>query len=380
MNKKMKELREKINAKTDEAKSLLNGENKDVEKATALLDEIDTLEKEYEAEKRLFKFEQKKAEKESGRQLEEKHSAESTKKFAETIRGMANKTVTPMTEGVNADGGYTVPEDISTKIEQYPTTEFSIEPYITTENVSTNKGARTYEKKGNVTPFAEVDEGGAIPVSATPQFERKTYTITDKGGMIPITNDLLNDSDANLEAFLVEHLHKKRIATINNEFFTKMTADEATAITGLADIKKIINVTIGSAYNSIILTNDDGWNWLDCLEDNNGRPLLTSYIGEDNRIAQLSIGGSIIKVVRVPNSEWKSTETDIPFIIGDIKAAFKRHDRQQLEIKISDVAAIEGFNSFAQNGALLRAFMRDDAKVWDEDAFVYAKLAFKKAE
>ena len=65
-----------------------------------------------------------------------------------------------------------------------------------------------------------------------------------------------------------------------------------------------------------------------------------------------------------------------PGLIGDTKAAFKRFDRQQMEIKISDVAAVEGFNAFQQNGALIRAFFRDDASVFDYNAFVYGQIAF----
>ena len=35
------------------AKALMEGENKDIEKATALMDEVDALQKEYELEKKL---------------------------------------------------------------------------------------------------------------------------------------------------------------------------------------------------------------------------------------------------------------------------------------------------------------------------------------
>ena len=384
MNKRMRELKEKMDAKVAEARSLLDGENKDVEKSTKLMNEVDDLQKEFDLEKRLFEKELEVVKAAADKTAEKKKAADSTKKFAATVRAMVRKNVTPMSEGVDADGGYTVPEDISTRIEQYPTEEFSVENFITTENVTTNKGARTYERKGTITPFASLDEGGAIPVEAIPHFERKAYAIDDKGGIIPITNDLLNDSDTNLTAYVVEWLRKKQIATINSEFFTAMTAtggqgepEAPVDIATIKDIKTIINVTIGSAYNSLIMVNDDGWNWLDCLEDKNGRPLLTPYSGEqDNRIAKLSIGGKIITVVNVPNDVWASTETHMPIIIGDTKAAFKRFDRQQMDIKISDVAAVEGFNAFQQNGALIRAFLRDDAGVWDYDAFVYGQIAF----
>ena len=50
MNKKMRDLLEKINSKKALAKSFMEEDTKDIKKANALLDEIDTLEEEYKAE------------------------------------------------------------------------------------------------------------------------------------------------------------------------------------------------------------------------------------------------------------------------------------------------------------------------------------------
>ena len=57
MNKRMRELKEKMDAKVAEARSLLDGENKDVEKSTKLMNEVDDLKKEFDLEKRLFENE-----------------------------------------------------------------------------------------------------------------------------------------------------------------------------------------------------------------------------------------------------------------------------------------------------------------------------------
>ena len=57
MNKKMRELLALIDQKTAEARSYMDGENKDVSKASEILDEVDSLKKEYETEKRLMEGE-----------------------------------------------------------------------------------------------------------------------------------------------------------------------------------------------------------------------------------------------------------------------------------------------------------------------------------
>lgn len=382
INKKMRQLKEQMNQKTAQAKAFLaDGEGKDVEKATALLGEVDELQKEYDAEEKLFKLEQTAAEEKSKKQFEKKHEANSVEKFADTIRGMVRKdgTVTPMTEGVNASGGYTVPEDIRTEIEHFKENDFSFESYISKENVATNKGRRTYESKTNVTPFVEFAEEEEVPESDKPTYIPVNYEITDKGGFIPLTKDLINDSSTNLKSELVRWFGRKRRATINYNVLSKLTTGVTpTAFTDLKGLKKLVNVTVGSAYDVKIFTNDDGINWLDCLEDEEGRSLLNP-VPSDPKKMQLNIGGKVREVVAVPNSVLASAagsgnSTVIPFIIGELSEAVKMFDRQQLEITISDSASVPGFNAFAQNGVLMRGVVRNDFEKLDTRAYAYATV------
>ena len=382
INKKMRQLKEQMNQKTAQAKAFLaDGEGKDVEKATALLGEVDELQKEYDAEEKLFKLEQTAAEEKSEKQFEKKDEANSVEKFADTIRGMVRKdgTVTPMTEGVNASGGYTVPEDIRTEIEHFKENDFSFESYISKENVATNKGRRTYESKTNVTPFVEFTEGEEVPESDKPTYIPVNYEITDKGGFIPLTKDLINDSSTNLKSELVRWFGRKRRATINYNVLSKLTTGVTpTAFTDLKGLKKLVNVTVGSAYDVKIFTNDDGINWLDCLEDEEGRSLLNP-VPSDPKKMQLNIGGKVREVVAVPNSVLASAagsgnSTVIPFIIGELSEAVKMFDRQQLEITISDSASVPGFNAFAQNGVLMRGVVRNDFEKLDTSAYAYATV------
>ena len=380
LNKKMRSLREQINEKTAQAKAFLaDGEGKDVDKAAALLDEAEKLEKEFEAEKKLFNFEQQEAEEQSGKQLEQKKAKTSVDKFADMIRGLAYKTVTPMTEGVNANGGYTVPEDISNEIEHFKEGEFSFEKYIAKENVTTSKGRRTFQTKANCTGFTEVAEAGVISPIASPSFTPISYNITDKAGFIALTKDLLADSAANIKAAIVNWFGRQRTATINTKVLYTLTHGVTpTAITDLKGLKKLINVNLGSAYNCKIYTNDDGLNWLDSLEDTQHRPLLTPVPNEQGKM-QLSIGGKIREVVAVPNSIWASGEgsnsaTVIPFIVGELSEAVEMFDRQQLEIMTSDVASVTGFNAFEQNAVLMRGVVRNDFVKRDADAYKYATI------
>lgn len=373
MNKKIRALLEVIKAKNEQAKAFLDGESKDIEKANALFDEIEILKSELEAEKKALENDKIAAgQKFDERKSEKGKETNSTEKFANDIKLLATKK---LSEGVNDDGGYTVPEDIQTKINQYKTADFSFEDYIDKENVTTAKGSRIYQKKTDVTGFSKVDEGSDFAEIAEPKFEKQTFEITEKGGVLAVTNSLLRDTAENIENVIVEWFAKNRRATINNDVLTLLATKTKTAITDVVKgLKKVVNVTLGAAYagTSKIYTNDDGVDLLDNLVDTNGRPLLNPIPTEPKKL-QLSVGARVIEIVNVPNSVLKTTGKKIPFVVGDLHEAIKRFDRQSLEIKGSDIASVGSLNAFSQNLTLFRGIMRDDTKLKDNDAFVYCE-------
>ncbi|WP_242322150.1 phage major capsid protein, partial [Bacillus cereus group sp. BfR-BA-01393] len=123
-----------------------------------------------------------------------------------------------LSENSGKDGGYIVPEDITTTINQLKQTVDNLEQYVNVQPVSTNKGARTLEKRAASTPFAPLSEYGnpnAMQEIASPQFDRLPYVIEDYAGFLPVPNDLLNDTDQALEAYLRQWIAKKSIATRN---------------------------------------------------------------------------------------------------------------------------------------------------------------------
>ena len=341
--------------------------------------------------------------------------------FANAARRRFVNDATPMSEGTPANGGYTVPEDIQTMINQYKKANFSLRQLVSVEPVKTNKGARTYQTKAQASGFQKVLENGVIQEVAGPRFERVSYVIEDYAGYLPVTNDLLADSDANITNTIVNWIGQNSLVTDNNEVIEILKGKTATALTGLATVKKTINVTLGQAYRAgvIIVTNDDGLNYLDTLEDDNKRPLLNPNPTEPQKI-QLRVGATVVPVEVVPNqilasdpvytlttdeavvsgktyytrtgsgtaespyvytvvaepatasiaTYYEVTDHQMPFIIGDLKEAVKIFDREQTTILSSNVASVTGYNAFEQRGTLFRAEVRADYKPIDTDAWV----------
>lgn len=374
MNKKMRELLSKIQEKTLQAKAFMDGENKDVEKANALMDEVDALQKEYETEKRLYE-----AEKIAGAQnattpveptgQEKETEVSAIAKFANAVRTFIRKG---LVEGVDEDGGYTVPEDVSTRVEHYKDVDYALEQDIDVVPVSTNKGSRTYQKKTTPNTFVDIDENGEITEEIqAPKFERVPYAIQDRAGFMPVSNDLVADSDANIMEIVAEWLGQADVNTTNAKVLALVATKEAVDLKDIDGIKKALNVTLGQAYKAgaKIYTNDDGLNYLDTLKDLNGRPLLNPDPTAPAQL-QLRCGTTILPIKVLPNEVWASVDNKAPFIVGNLFDFARKYDRQHMSIKASDVASIGGFNAFAQNMTLLRAIVRDDYRIKDVDSIV----------
>ena len=371
MNKKMRELLAKIETKTAEAKSFMeDGENKDVAKATAILDDIDALKAEFETEKRIYEMEKETGaptpEEIQGKKAEEAEK-DSIKKFAEDARAGFKA----MNEGTAAEGGYTVPEDIQTRINTYRDAKTSLLRLVRVEKVTTNKGARTFKKRSQQTGFTKVGEGGKIGAKNTPQFERISYEIDKYGGYFPVTNELLADSDANIANTLIEFIGDESRVTANKLILEQIKTIPEVALSGLDDIKKALNVTLGQAFKatSKIVTNDDGLQYLDTLKDQDGKYLLSASPADPMRLV-LSAGATTVPVEVIPNADLPTVENKIPMIIGDLYEAVVYWDRQLMTIAVSNIAQVGDLNAFEEDLTIYRAIEREDVTTRDTKAVV----------
>lgn len=381
MNKKMREILAKIQNKENLAKGYMEGENKDVAKAKEILDEIKALREEYEVEKAIFESEKEtnqlsegeaeKVAKEIDDKKEDK-KVDSTKAFAKAVRGMINKD---MSEGTAADGGYTVPEDIQTKVERLRETKESLRDLISIKKVTTNSGKETYKTRGQATGFSSVEEGGKIPKAGSPKFSRLSWTIAKYGGYMPVTNELIDDSDANIESLMTEWLADESRMTWNKLILAVIAEKEAVEFEGLDDIKKALNVTLGSKFKatSTIITNDDGLQYLDTLKDENGRYLLNPDPTDTAKL-RLRVGAITVPIKVYSNDTIETKNSKVPFIVGDLKEGVKGFDRKQLTLLPSKVAVVgsgeDQLNAYEEDLTLIRGIEREDVVMRDAQAFV----------
>ena len=389
MNKKLQELLNSIEQKKVDIKQLVTEDK--LEDAAAEKEELKKLQQKFDLLKDLDDQEQQRVENSVNKSTVDEAGVtvvtgaqetptDAVKEFATAARAgfkVSNAAITEgMREGADENGGYVVPEDIQTKINQHKQAEFSLESLITVEPVTTLKGRRTYEKKSNVTGFSDIEEGEELSQMDTPEFERQTYAIKERGGWLPITNDLLADTDQNITEVITRWIARKSNATGNKKIIDLIATGTKQEIETMDEIKKAIIVTLGAAYRegSQILTNDDGLLWLATLKDTTGRDLLQP---NPMNVMQmyLSVGPIRVPVIAVPNQVYASDKTTakkvkVPIICADFKESFKKYDRQRTSLLASNVAMAGKLNAFTQNLTLIRAIERNDFEVTDKDAFV----------
>lgn len=373
MNKRMRELKALIEFKIKEARALMSGENKDVERAEAIMNDVDSLQKELDLETKLFEAEKEEAAEEAEEKVEEKAEKNATADFAKAARAGFPKA---MSEGTNADGGYTVPEDIVTRIERYRDAKFSLRQLVRVVSVSTKSGARTFKQRKDRTGFAKVLENGKFQAGVTPQFERLTYSISKYGGYFVMTDELREDSDENIANIIIEDIGDEARITDNVQILSAITTGiNKTDLEDIDGIKEAVNVTLGQAFadTATIVTNDNGLQYLDTLADGNGNALLkASPLDPLKRF--VAIGFRQVPLVVVPNADLANfTVSDasvIPFIIGDFQEGVVLWDRRQITLLQSNVAAVTDYNAFEQGGTIIRADMRADYTLRDAQALV----------
>lgn len=368
----LKKLLDMINAKKLEVQNLVADDK--LEDAKKAKDELIELQNKYNLLKDVVDAEENGEAGASGKSEKPVENAVKNveHEFANAVRSRFRNAYDGNNEGDGEKGGYTVPADIQTRIEKYKETRDRLETLVDVENVSAPTGARTYQKRAQHTGFATVAEAAKVTKTAGPQFERVEYSVEKRSGYLPVTNELLEDSDANITNAMVEWLGDEDIATGNNLVLTAAkTIGTATDLKDLDGIKKAINVTLGADFAgaTVIVTNDDGLQYLDTMKDTNGRYILSPSVQDPMQMV-VAVGARKIPLKVVSNSTMATTGTKIPFFIGDFKSAIKIFKYKGFQVTTSNVATVGDINAFEQDVTFFKGSERNDCKVIDKKALV----------
>lgn len=346
MSKELLELMNKIKAQKELVKNLVN-ENK-IDEAKAAKDELKNLSDKFDV---LYDLEAEADEdakeniKNKAKKTEISNSKKESNAFVNAIKARLtesnisdeDKTIlNQMSEGSPADGGLTVPKDMRTEIKELRRGEDSLEDLVNVEPVTTLSGSRVIEVSAEETPFDNIDEAADFPDVETPKFKNIEYKVKKKGGTLKVTRELIQDSAENIKAYLKRWIAKKSKVTRN--FLILKKADEMTKgkekdVATLDDLKDIFNVSLDPAIalTSKVITNQDGYNFLDKLKDSDGKYILQPDPTQPTR--KLLFGTYPIR--KLSNKTLKTTENKAPIYCGDFKEAITLFDRETLSVEMN---------------------------------------------
>lgn len=303
-------------------------------------------------------------------------------KDVEVYKDAISSDVTP---GSNSELGIgiTIPEDIRTDIIELRRSADNLEQYVNTEGVTTKSGTRNIEIDAESTPFDNVDEAKDFPEMDEPKFKQIKYAIKKKGGILKITAELLEDTATNIMAYINKWIAKKTKATRNAmilKVLDTMTKGKEVVIENLDSLKDIFNEDLDPAIAeaAVIITNQSGFNYLDKLKDKDGNYILQKdptlqtkgklLFGE---YPIIKLSKKTLKSEKVMNSDGHTVDTyKHPVYCGDLKSAITLFDRNVLSIDMND----KGAGLWDKDLTGIKVRDRFDVQPVDEEAVIKGQI------
>jgi HK97 family phage major capsid protein len=303
--------------------------------------------------------------------------------------------VKALSEGVNADGGYMVPEYFSNEV-------LRLAPIfgVARRNARVLQvlGLKTHFPTADAVTAYRVGEKVAIP-SSQPTIGRVTLVVKKIAAMIPMTNELLDDANVNTIDLIIR-LVAEAFAKYEDEwaFLGKAEGegvfqDPLVSVLNLASGK---NTFAEVDFDDLLLAMDkldesalSGAKWYMSFSVFNALRALKYASGTASYILQEPSNGQPATIWNLPVEFSKvlpkttdQTQASTKFIaLGNLDHMIIG-DRMSMEIKISDVATVTdtdgstGLNLFEQDMSALRAITRKDIQLTNQaKAFVAIKTA-----
>lgn len=385
MTKKERELRQLMAEKQTHIQNLL-ADNR-IDEAEAATEELKAIRREFDIVQTMNDVVPAAAPFGGTPQQEEAKDVDTTHVFAQLLRNrhdslsdtelsfaksMAVRNAANMNEGAGEAGGFIVPTDEQTKINELKRALNPLSALVRIENVNTMSGTRVLEKASDMTPFASVAEFAAIGEIDGPKFTQVKYAIKKFAGILPISEELLADSDQNLLAYVNGWLAKKSVATENTQILAVLKTLTKAPLTNLDGIKELLNVTLDPTISlmSSVLTNQDGFNFLDKQKDTDGRYLLQPNPLDSTQKLLFGKPVTVVSNKVLPTDTSVASAKKAPVIIGSFTDAVVLFDRQATTLTGTSV----GGDAWKRDSYDVKAVTRIDVQKFDDKAVVFGEL------
>ena len=393
MSEQMRELRAQISAALDRMNLAIQEEN--AGNAAAERAEIERLNGLYSAAETEFmtrrdlRFDTEDAGEGEGGNNPEKYDAltfyraichanlsESEKQLANQSR---NDYKAKFSEGTKKDGGYTVPDDLSTEIFESIRSSESVRNLVRIENVSSLTGSRIW-RSGNSMKLYNTAEYEEIKEMNSPKYDPIHYAQKKFAGIMQISSELLEDSFLNFKSEIITWLSECARNTENYEIFygaggekhcegllSTAGAYQEIAASGALDIdflrKVFCSLQAGYRQNATWIMNTDAFNLISEMKDGNGH----SYIQNSPRegLGYTLFGRPIRIFDSIETDETKKTI----IALGDFTRAYTMFSRREFGISFTDIGA----GAWETDSVKAKGIERFDGKIMDREAAVIVR-------
>ncbi|WP_260147544.1 phage major capsid protein [Lentilactobacillus hilgardii] len=179
-----------------------------------------------------------------------------------------------------------------------------------------------------------------------------------------LNNELVDDSAIDIKQEVQSQLQQLVLNTDNHNVISLLQTLTSENAANVDDLKKIKNTEIDPAVlgsnGSMVITNQDGYNYLDTLKDNEGRYLLTEDV---TAVSGKALFG--LPVVVVSNAVLPDVSGQFPVFIGNLPQTIAVFRRNNIATNW------EQFDSYSQGLAVI---YRGDYEFIDKNAMKYALL------
>lgn len=191
----------------------------------------------------------------------------------------------PTPNGENGEA-YILPQDISTKIENLKRQYRSMREVCGKRTTTAMSGVYPVEDLDSVTGLSDFTDGTDATESSDAKFSKVSFSCHEYGKLMRLSNTLLALSDNDLINYIAELFAKSACITENKKAIAIITkAKTVKTLSNWTELNSSINTDLDPAalHGTVIVTNQDGFNYLDSIVDTMGRPLMQPDITQPTR-------------------------------------------------------------------------------------------------
>lgn len=273
------------------------------------------------------------------------------KKFAgRPLTEVENALLLPTYTGSSPNGehneGYILPQDIQTKIRERVREYKSLRTVCGHLTTTALTGSYPVENLDSMTGLVDFTDGTDLTESNDFKFDKLSFSLKEKGALIQLSNTLLALTDNDLIAYIVNIFAKKAVITENTMAIEALNKGKTIKTLGnWQALRSSINKDLdpASLYNTVIATNQDGFDYLDSTLDGNGRPILQPDVTNPTVKCFMGYPVHVFSNAMLPTKTGKA-----PVYYGNIEEGVKFVELNLMSFATSSEAGFKSNTTYAR--------------------------------